>query len=672
MLLQFSDSSNMSSWKFACKILVLHTIYSYCAGQSLNRNGAENPYSHFDKLDQDGRYMLDWIVNWEQRRITFNVTVQTLGYVLLGVTSRDTNDTLADVVIGGVTSGGETYFTDRHRLGNNGVPVVDSRQNWDLHSARENGTHTFLSFSRAFDTCDEQDHVINEYDTSLLIWAYGETDNLSELRNSNEGHYPVYLLDPNVTPKALKRSTFHTGAPTASELEALNLKVWTITTRTKLPADHTHYHCTMHQAPRLGRQHHIVGMNTRLESVQAIKHTHHLLLYRCTPPSNTSSAEFFGPHVNSSGQQCYFLSRPISAIPTQYCTEIKYGWAIGQRITFMPDDAGLPMGDSLDEYYNLQIHYDNPDQLNDIEYDIHIDIFYTEQLRPNQMGLITVGHHIPGSPSLLIPPNSPDHRIFGHCGSECTESILPPEGINVAAFVQHTHYSGRKIKVSHFRGNQELPWLANDNNFNATFQETRLLRRPINIRRGDRLMTSCEMDNTWINGTVVGGFSTRQEMCLVYLYYYNQLQDYSLCRSEIVSQQYMRQYLGVNNITWDNEQLDYAATSPAHLAGQTMTSISDNLVNWTPQLRNELQQDHQFLPQVNACSRSPFSSIGGGQVEGSQAVGSEITVEVSYPTGMVEYVPPSQDNCRNWDSGFGRNRGHGTGWSSKGRWKLKH
>lgn len=84
-----------------------------------------------------------------------------------------------------------------------------------------------------------------------------------------------------------------------------------------------------------------------------------------------------------------------------------------------------------------------------------------------------------------------------------------------------------------------------------------------------------------------------------------------------------------------NPQLEYVATSPPYLAGQTMTQIS-NQVNWTPRLRAQLQNDHMYLPQTNACSRSPFSSTGGGQVGGAQ----DQAVVVRYPVFDREYVPP--------------------------------
>lgn len=51
-------------------------------------------------------------------------------------------------------------FQDRHSKGNQ-LPEVDTRQDWTLHEAWESSTQTFLSFSRAFDTCDPQDYPIS-------------------------------------------------------------------------------------------------------------------------------------------------------------------------------------------------------------------------------------------------------------------------------------------------------------------------------------------------------------------------------------------------------------------------------------------------------------------------------------------------------------------------------
>lgn len=74
----------------------------------------------------------------------------------------------------------------------NQVPQEDQSQDWTLHAAWESTTHTFLSFSRALDTCDKEDYPITE-DTISLIWSYGENDNI-EYHFHHRGHFDVFLM----------------------------------------------------------------------------------------------------------------------------------------------------------------------------------------------------------------------------------------------------------------------------------------------------------------------------------------------------------------------------------------------------------------------------------------------------------------------------------------------
>lgn len=62
----------------------------------------------------------------------------------------------ADLIIGAVYANGSRYFGDYHTVKEN-KPILDQKQDWVLHAASESRTHTFLSFSRAFDTCDQND-----------------------------------------------------------------------------------------------------------------------------------------------------------------------------------------------------------------------------------------------------------------------------------------------------------------------------------------------------------------------------------------------------------------------------------------------------------------------------------------------------------------------------------
>lgn len=45
----------------------------------------DNPYRHFITLDKAGKYQLEWLVDWDQKMVTFNVTVATKGYVGFGM-----------------------------------------------------------------------------------------------------------------------------------------------------------------------------------------------------------------------------------------------------------------------------------------------------------------------------------------------------------------------------------------------------------------------------------------------------------------------------------------------------------------------------------------------------------------------------------------------------------
>ncbi len=48
----------------------------------------------------------------------------------------------------------------------------------------------------------------------------------------------------------------------------------------------------------------------------------------------------------------------------------------------------------------------------------------------------------------------------------------------------------------------------------------------------------------------MGGFSTRQEMCVAFGFYYGKITDYQQCSSEINSPEARERFLGVGNVTW--------------------------------------------------------------------------------------------------------------------------
>lgn len=230
--------------------------------QDLPRGMETDPYWHREVFGSRGEYQLEWKVDWASERVNFNVTVATLGYVALGLAKNNKMEG-ADIVIGGVTSRGQSYFSDRHAIGNQ-QPVIDPKQDWTLHTARENGSHTFLSFSRPFETCDDHDAVIND-DVLYVLWAYGERDNLTEYHYQNRGTYLVYLKDPDLTPQVIHEANRNVnGTPTGRPVlvdRGGEVKVWEIRETFRVPPKRTTYWCRLHKfAPEKPGKHHIIGV----------------------------------------------------------------------------------------------------------------------------------------------------------------------------------------------------------------------------------------------------------------------------------------------------------------------------------------------------------------------------------------------------------------------------
>lgn len=218
-----------------------------------------NPYHHREIFGARGRYVLEWLVDWPRERVLFNVTVETRGYVGLGL-SRNGRMTGADIVIGGVGPNGRPYFSDRHAVGNQ-APIVDRSQDWKLHSAWESATHTSISFSRAFETCDnEQDLPIND-DSISILWAFGERDNTTEYHFVNRGSFITYLRDPDNTPASVSiNGPFIPGvSQLPHELQKQNVEVWSIRDTFSIPARRTSYWCNIHRLT-IPTKHHIIGV----------------------------------------------------------------------------------------------------------------------------------------------------------------------------------------------------------------------------------------------------------------------------------------------------------------------------------------------------------------------------------------------------------------------------
>lgn len=110
--------------------------------------------------------------------------------------------------------------------------------------------------------------------------------------------------------------------------------------------------------------------------------------------------------------------------------------------------------------------------------------FITFNSRDNEAGTLSLGHDT--IYTLTIPPVSTDWMVVGQCSSECTRH-LPSQGIKFFNVFLHSHLSGRKLKIRHFRNDIELPWLIRDDHYDFDYQQNRPLLDEVIVLPGDHL-----------------------------------------------------------------------------------------------------------------------------------------------------------------------------------------
>ncbi|CAL8068110.1 unnamed protein product [Orchesella dallaii] len=550
-----------------------------------------NPFRHSVNLDQRGKYVLEWEVDWKEERIYFNVTVSTNGWVGFGLSKKGTMKG-ADIVIGGVDKNGKPYFSDRHALDNK-LPILDESQDWTLHETWERGVWTFLSFSRPFDTCDSEGDLPIGDNLLSVIWAYSERDDDLQYHFQNKGNYDLYLLDPDLAPGSL----IDTLEPVPQRRRGGSTSVFQMREQMILPAQETMYYCSFHRVPTIVK-HHIIGFHgTTYPSNREQRLAHRLLLYRCR--SDPESIQMLEQASRDGGGECY---PPVSG-PTalQRCRELVHAWGFGGRAHFFPDHVGVPMSESGTEYFMLQVHYDNPNLLSNATVTLTLDAYYTRELRANDASLLILGSSVPGATNLVIPPSSLNHVITGHCAPGCTEKMFPEEGVSIVSGFLLTHPTGRRVSLNHYRNGKELPYILKDDNFNPYYLQLRLLRDERKILRGDQLIYKCVYDTAQRNGSVVtGNYGIRGELCLAFVYYYARVPGLITCLGGITAPTYQNLF-GIRNTTFDLDLRDTVVTDPAQFSGLTISDYLTNYINWDIKLREEVQRHHLLQPQTSSC-----------------------------------------------------------------------
>nr|CAG4641544.1 EOG090X0318 [Eurycercus lamellatus] len=445
------------------------------------------------------------------------------------------------------------------------------------HAKSGDATGVVIDFRRSFDTCHDDDYLIED-GTTHIVYASGNGPlyRIEGVAPSKDrtGFQRTRLLKP-VTPLS---ESIKQPADLRSLLVANN--------QLKVPGEETTYWCRVIRLPdHFNRKHHVLQFEAAIEEgSESI--VHHMEVFHCEAPHNQVIPQYEGP--------CSDPARPET---TRVCKRVLAAWAYGASAFVYPQEAGLPIGGpDFNPFVMLEVHYNNPSLHREWVDSSGIRLWYTAHLRQYDAGVMELG--LEYSDKMAIPPGQAAYTLTGYCLPQCTAVGLPKTGINIFGSQLHTHLLGYRVVTQHFRGLSELPELNRDNHYSTHYQEIRLLAKPTHVLPGDALLTTCWYDTRDKTNVTLGGFSISDEMCVNYVHYFPRV-NLEVCKSSVSWHALANYFKFLND--WDDQP-----TSPNK-------GVSDNYksIDWTPLRTGTLMDYYTLAPVSMQCNQSSGDRFPG-------------------------------------------------------------
>ncbi|KAJ3063263.1 hypothetical protein HDU98_000914 [Podochytrium sp. JEL0797] len=421
-------------------------------------------------------YALHWAVN--SSVIVFGVSVDVPSnqnyWVGLGI-SQMGGMYGADVwmLLKNATTG--AYYMQDSFATNPSTPTIDPEQDVILLTPPPpSNVSTVFTFMRPIRTCDPMDYDIAVGEPQHMIFAYGQSTLALSYHGPNDRGNTVLTLYPS----PLTSNAGIQRQKALSEIKSLqaNSSLHTMTAQfpnVTVPAVLTSYMCTHFEVPA-DQKYQVV----QYEGVVTTDVVHHMIMYGCSQPPPA-----FGDVYDCESMQAT-------------CSQFTLAWVPGAGTTVFPPQAGFAIGTGVNaiRYFSLQIHYNNPDLLSNVTDNSGMRLYYTNVLRPNDIGVLTLG-----SQEINIPGNSPNYTFtpWNVCPSSCTNQF--PGNLTVL----RNGYQGLSPPIDS----------------NAV------------IMPGDTLLTQCSyLPTVGLRSSVTQfGESTINEMCFNFVQYYPAMPNMGVC-----------------------------------------------------------------------------------------------------------------------------------------------
>eukprot|EP00904_Undaria_pinnatifida_P011279 jgi/Undpi1/7281/HiC_scaffold_22.g09754.m1 len=206
-----------------------------------------------------------------------------------------------------------------------------------------------------------------------------------------------------------------------------------------------------------------------------------------------------------------------------------FTWTPGASDYELPEDVGFRFGEATGGFssVSVQTHYNNPEENVGVTDSSGVRIYYTEELRPMDMGTMELGD--PLVELRGAPMHDGKSAISFECPGSCTEDNFELDSVTVFGHFLHMHENGKRLVTTQYRddgdGNEVVVFTAEVEYY--SFQQAgafwAMANDSVTIQKGDRFETTCYYDTA---ESSVGsenasfGFGSENEMCVDFVFYY--------------------------------------------------------------------------------------------------------------------------------------------------------
>jgi dopamine beta-monooxygenase len=488
----------MSQLCFLTVLVLLVLVTSHSHTEVLRRN-IHAKYRNSFKFDEN--YTLLWSLSNKNKTVNFAIDCKSTGWVGFGFSLHGKMAPSSDFFIAYIDTKGKVHFSDRYSLKRE-EPKTDEElggtNDFKLLTAKEENGRYIIEFSRDAITKDRFDVPIKLEGNTNVIWAYSNRK-------------PVNIGDPLSYHSRFGSTeiTFGIPSPQRPLPDKDVVKTPIQMDNFKLSNEHTQYICKNFKYSELGlkEESHAVKFEPIIDNARML---HHMIIYECSFNVNTTDPEF-------------------SCLNDMPRCEMTYLWAVGGKDFYTPDKVGIRVGGPKYDNIILQIHYDNPENLEN-----HIDssgvmMYSTKHFRTHDSGVMTLG--VPMR-LISIPPRNNAFPVQDACENSCST-----EKIFIYSYAFHMHMIGSEIESRIIRNGKEIEkfeekeWdfdRQDSGKFISISTKVRL-QKEIPIFKGDIFTTKCTYNSLERTNVTRGGYPSVDEMCYNFVAYYPKKHGPAFC-----------------------------------------------------------------------------------------------------------------------------------------------